>query len=58
MRATFPDLESRLQKLPPKEYIGRLSPEVVLKRQRIFEAYLSNIVMNLPFVLRSVWSLG
>lgn len=53
LRATFPDLESQLPLLPPKEWLfTSLSPHVVYRRQRAFEVYLSHIVMNLPVVLR------
>lgn len=54
LRAAYPELDSQLPTLPPKDWWSSLSPHVVTRRQLAFEVYLGHIVANLPLVLRYV----
>jgi hypothetical protein len=50
LKAQYPDLKGYLPPIPPKEFFASMSPDVVEKRKRGLEAYMTHVVTSLPTV--------
>lgn len=49
----YPNVKSKMTPLPKKQFFGSLDPATVEQRTKDIEGYISNIVTNIPSIMKS-----